>query len=61
MMNEDRKMLHLSAKIDVLSSVFNDFFCELMDIFVGKHIFQYCLSVFCGIDLNFIKKKYRFF
>lgn len=48
--------LKISARIDVMSSVVNEFSCELMDVFVGRHIFQYCLSVFCGIDLNFIEK-----
>lgn len=54
MMNQYRKMLHqmltcvnLSAELGVLSSVINEFCCELMDFFLGKHIFQYCLPVVC--------------
>lgn len=52
MMNKYRKMLHqvltyvnLSAEIGVLSSVINEFSCELMDFFLGKLVFQYCLPI----------------
>lgn len=33
----------------------NEFSCGLVDVLVGKHLFQYCLSVFYGAELNFIQ------
>lgn len=55
MMNQYREILHqmltyvnLSAELGVLSSMINEFCSELMEFFLGKSIFQYCLSVICG-------------
>lgn len=39
MLHQVLACVNLSAKIGVMSSVFNEFSYELMDVFVGEHIF----------------------